>query len=58
MVQVIIDRRRKVATNLDKNVLPIELAARHIFNHGYISDIHHVDDEGEKRKGAGTLIRS
>jgi len=29
-----IDRRRKVVTNLDNNVVPIEFAAWRIFGHG------------------------
>ena len=33
MVWVMIDKCRKVATNPDKNDVPIELAARHIFGH-------------------------
>ena len=28
-----IDKRRNVVTNLDKNVVPIELAARRVFGH-------------------------
>ena len=55
---MILDTRRKVATNLDKNVVPIELAARHVFGHGWISDVHHVNGEGEKSKGGRTLIGS
>jgi hypothetical protein len=53
MVQMIVDRRQKGATNLDKNVLPIELAVRHILNHGYISEYTTLMVRGRNGKVLG-----
>jgi hypothetical protein len=46
-----IDRCRKVGTNLENNDVPIELAARHVFCH--VNRDFNVDGEGrnEIRRG-------